>query len=71
MAFTHQSVPGTRSASVVATPVTQEWVLFPYSIDYFVGEAAAMDLVTETWKGPVPSSFNGCYKSYLLRSVEW
>lgn len=46
MAFTHQSVPGTRSESVVATPVTQEWDLFTYSMDYFVGEAAAMDLVT-------------------------
>lgn len=48
MVFAHQSVPGTRSASVVATPVTQVWALFTYSMDYFVGEAAAMDLVTET-----------------------
>jgi len=48
MVFAHQSVPGTRSESVLATPVTQVWALFTYSMNYLVGEAAAMDLVTET-----------------------
>lgn len=48
MIFAHQSMPGTKSESVVSTPVTQVWALFTYSMDYFVGEAAAMDLVTET-----------------------
>lgn len=48
MIFAHQSMPGTKSESVAAIPVTQVWALFTYSMDYFVGEAAAMDLVTET-----------------------
>lgn len=45
--FTHQNVPGTRSVSVDATFVIQVGVVFTYSMLYFVGEAAAMDLVTE------------------------
>lgn len=51
MVFTHQNVPGTRSESD-ATPATQVCVLFTYSMEYFVGEEAAMDLVTEIWRGP-------------------
>lgn len=55
--FTHQNVPGTRAESVDATSVIQVGVAFTYSMVYFVGEAAAMDLVTEIRREPVPLFF--------------